>query len=127
MFIFNSGAWGQTTEHLPPTRRYSFQPLATSASSVNLTRKPTLKTRVRSLGMFIKKKKNKYVICFVFLNILENIHQTSINSESILTNRFNPSHSLSPTIAHHTTTDDEEDDDDDGDGGDTVSVIHTRF
>ncbi|CAF1311981.1 unnamed protein product [Rotaria magnacalcarata] len=101
--IVDIRAWAQTTEHLSSIRRYSYQPLATSTSSVNLTRKPTSRTQTRSL---------------------ENIYQTSIDSKSILTNRFNPSHSLSHTTAHHTTTDDEEDDDDDGD---TVSITHTRF
>jgi hypothetical protein len=47
-----------TFEHLPSTRRYSYQPLASSPiSSIrgkNLTDQPTLTNKAQSLGMFSK-------------------------------------------------------------------------
>ena len=45
------GAWQSTHEHVPSARRYSYQPLATSSSATNLTRKPTLRTKARSMGV----------------------------------------------------------------------------
>ncbi|CAF5040876.1 unnamed protein product, partial [Rotaria socialis] len=47
--IVDIRVWAQTAEHLPSIRRYSYQPLATSTSSVNLTRKPASRTQTRSL------------------------------------------------------------------------------
>jgi hypothetical protein len=50
--MFNLGAWQHTVEHLPSIRRYSYQPLTKSTSATSLTKKPTLKTKARSLGMY---------------------------------------------------------------------------
>ncbi|CAF1103888.1 unnamed protein product [Adineta steineri] len=97
--IVDIRAWEQTTEHLPSIRRYSYQPIITSSSSTNLTKKSALKTKARSL---------------------ENIYQTGVTSQLITTNALNPSKNISYTSDHYSTDDDDND-------NDNVSVFHTRL
>ncbi|CAF1307603.1 unnamed protein product [Rotaria sordida] len=101
--IVDIRTWERTVEHLPSIRRYSYQPLTTSNSSINLTKKPILKTKARSL---------------------DNIYQKSITSEFIVTNTLNSSKNISYISGYHTIDDD---DDDDDDNNNDESVLHTRL
>ncbi len=109
--VFDLGAWERTHEHLPSIRRYSYQPLAPSSSSTNLTEKSTLRTKARSL---------------------DNLYQVGISAQPIITNRFPPSQNINYTINHHNSDEDndnnnDDDDDDVDDDDDNESVLHTRL
>jgi len=119
--LFYLGAWQVTFEHLSSIRRYSYQALTSSPiSSItgkNLTKKLALTTKARSLGMF-----SKGLFCprkYYFI-ILDDLHQTNISSQSLVTNKIDQSKSIDH-INDHISTDEDNDDDDD------VSEYHTRL
>jgi ribosome assembly protein YihI (activator of Der GTPase) len=111
--LFYLGAWEVTFEHLSSIRRYSYQALTSSPiSSItgkNLTKKPTLTTKARSLGMF-----SKDFILFYFI-ILDDLHQMNISSQSFVTNKIDQSKSID-----HLSIDEDNDNDD-------ASAYHTRL
>ena len=87
ILYFILGAWQQTHEHLPSNRRYSYQPLATSISTTDLTQNWTLKTKARSL---------------------DNLYQTNNSLHPIIHNRFPSSIILNSSIEEDVDDDDNE-------------------
>ncbi|CAF1638189.1 unnamed protein product [Adineta ricciae] len=96
--IVDIRAWIMTAEHMPSSRRYSYQPTIASISMTPLTKKPTLRTKARSL---------------------DNLHQTGISSRPIPMITFNSSKNLSYTSDQYSTDDDNDNDDE--------SVLHTKL